>query len=41
MHENVGCLEAENMKVRDSLYVYEQRKGGRYSNPWLTLSYGC
>lgn len=31
MHESVGCSEAENMKVGDSMYVYEQRKGDRYS----------
>lgn len=24
MHESVGCSKAENLKVRDSLYVYVQ-----------------
>lgn len=41
MHESVGCSEAENMRVRDSLYVYEQRKGNRYNKSWLTLSCRC
>lgn len=31
MHESVGCSEAENLKVRDSLHVYEQRKKDRHS----------
>lgn len=36
MHESVGCSEAENLKVRDSLHVYEQREEADIVCPgWL------